>query len=311
MPINAVPRPAQPRRSSPDWFVPVWGAAGAILTIVGALSRTDVSCGWGLLCRSDPWPDKLPVVWGRTVPLVLGLVTLATLGIRRGPSVMLPVAGGLFSYLAASLYSEGRGAVLALLGMLIGASLVVAGSHETRIYPDRKLPRVLSGIGGVLLLVPFFLNDADMHGGRIVVQLVQDSVHGRVWGVALFAWLLLALAFLGLWLPSVQAPARRWTRAISLLSYLLLLAFPCALYQSWWEANSGYAVLVVQKGEPLYAAWMANWEHRDLMTKFWLLGSGHTLLLSTGIAAWTETILGKQSPLLESTVDLVPQRPQR
>jgi hypothetical protein len=295
--------------------VPVWGAAGAILTIVGALSRTDVSCGWGALFRADPWPEKLPVLWGRTVPLALGAVSLATVGIRRGrnsgASLTVPVAVALLSYFAASLYSEGRGAILALLGILIGASLVVSGGHATRIFPDRKLPRALAGIGSVLLSVPFFLNDADAYGGRILEHLVQDTVRGGVWGVSCFAWLLLALGGLGLCVPSTRPPSKGWTRAISLLSYLLLIAFPFALHQSWWNRNSGYAVLIVQKGEPLYDAWMANWEYRDLMTKFWLLGTGHTILLSTGIAAWVEDVLSKQSKLPESSIDPLPQNPQR
>jgi hypothetical protein len=288
-----------PLHRSPGWFVPVWVATGAILTIVGALSRTDVSCGWVALLRADPWPEKLPTVWGRTVPLALGLVSLATLGIRGGRKsgalVTVPVALSLCSYVVISLYSAGRGAILALLGILIGASLVASGSHATRIFPERRLPRALAGLGGVILFVPFILKDADMFGARILENLVQESVRGDTWGVSLVAWLILALGGLGLCLPSVRPPSKGWTRAISLLSYLLLLAFPFALYQSWWDRNSGYAVLVVQKGDPLYQAWMANWEYRDLMAKFWLLGSGHTILLSSGIAAWVEDVLGSSS----------------
>ena len=296
MPIDDV------RRRPPDWFVPVWGTAGAVLTIAGALFQTDATCAWNALFWSNCLADKLPALWGNTVPLALGLVSLVTLAIRRGrtsgESLTIPVAAALLSYLAASLSSLGRGAFCALLGMLIGASLIVAGSHATRFHPDRKLPRGLAGIGGVLLSVPFFLRDADMHGNRILENLVRDSVGlvgviGGVWSVSVFAWFLLTLGFLGLCFPSTRPPSKIWTRAISLLAHLLLLAFPFVLYHNWWDRNSGYASMVVQPGDPLYQAWMENWAYRDLMTKFWLLGSGHTILLSTGIAAWTDATLSR------------------
>jgi hypothetical protein len=179
------------------------------------------------------------------------------------------------------------------LGILIGASLVVSGNHATRLFPNRRLPRVLSGIGGVLLFVPFVLKDADMLGRRLLNCLGSESFDGRQWGASLFAWILLILGTLGLISPFSLPPSKGRTRAISLISYLLLVAFPFALGQSWWERDGEYAVLNISKGDSLYAAWLMCWEERDLMLKFWLLGSGHTILLSTGIAAWIEEVLSR------------------
>jgi len=210
----------------------------------------------------------------------------------------VPVVTTLFSYFVASLFSDGSGAILALLGILIGASLVVSGNHASRLFPDRRLPRVLSGIGGVLLLVPFVLKDADRYHQRLLDSLGSESFDGRHWGAAIFAWILLIFGTLGLISPFSRPPSKARTRAISLISYLLLVAFPFALGQSWWERDGGYAVLSVAKGDPLYAAWMSCWEERDLMIKFWLLGSGHTILLSTAVGAWIEEVL--------STVDQPP-----
>src|SRR4051812_40985670 len=115
--------PAPPSARSPSWFLSVWASVGSILTIIGALSRTDLSCIWFTLCLAYPWPDKLPVIWGMTVPLILGLVTLSTLWMRRGRTcgvfLTVPVLLALFSYLVASFFSDGRGALLALLGIIL------------------------------------------------------------------------------------------------------------------------------------------------------------------------------------------------
>lgn len=306
--------PAPPVGRSLLGFVRVWGTVGALLIIVGALSRTDFSCSWSTLILMDSWPGKLPEIWGRILPLALGLASLVTLWIRpdriSGIAVASPVMAALLAYSAASLFSQGRGALLAMLEILLGASLVVAGSHETRIFPDRKLPRALAGIGGMVLFMPFFLRDADMLERRTLELLVYDTIRERAWGAPLVAWLLLILGVFGLCVPSARPPSKGWTRCVSVTCHLLLLAFPFALYQSWWDRNSGYAVLVLQKGDPLYAAWMQNWDERDLMFKFWLLGSGHAILLSTGIAAWVEDILRRQPVLPASPAGPLAQVPQ-
>jgi hypothetical protein len=241
------------------------------------------------------WSDPLPTFWVTVVPLGLVVASVAAMSIgprARGSRLTLPIVGALLGYLAATVaspdpYGE-RSSFLRLLQIVVGASLVAAGNHIARLYPEERLPRLVAGIGGTGLVLSFLSYPGGRRGSSVLDAIVREVYFPQDWGPALFAAVLLLYGVLGVPSPFARRPSRWRGRAISMIAHLLLVAFPFALYQLWWKRCGGYAVLQVQKGDPLYPAWAECWEQQTLMIEFWLLGSGHVILLAIGIAAWME-----------------------
>jgi hypothetical protein len=196
-------------------------------------------------------------------------------------------------------YGE-RSSFLRLLQIVVGASLVAAGNHVARLYPEERLPRVVAGIGGAGLVLSFLPYPGGRRGSSILDAIVSEVYFSQDWGPALFAAVLLLYGVLAVPSPFARRPSRWRERVISRIGHLLLVAFPFALYQLWWERCGGYAVLQIPKGSPLYPAWTECWEEQTLMIEFWLLGSGHVILFAIGVATWMEeSLLGKRHQLRE------------
>jgi hypothetical protein len=284
-------------------FVPFWVFAGSAALAAGALVRSNIPCRWTGLISAHPWSDPLPTFWVTVVPLALAAASIATMtigGRARGIRLTLPVVGSFLGYVVATAVSRDRYDNLAsfclLLQILSGASLVAAGNHVARLYPDERLPRILAGIGGAELVLSFLLSVGGGRAGSILDALVWEVYFPKQWGASLFAVVLLMYGVLGVPSPFVRHSSLWRGRAVSLTGHLLLVAFPFALYQLWWERCAGYAVLQIPIGDPLHPAWAECWEQQTLMIEFWLLGTGHTILLAIGVAAWTEDSLLARRP---------------
>ena len=261
---------------SPRGFAPAWTLVASVALLIGAFCSDAVGC------------PRLFVTWWRGLDRGLVMIASATLAVAALPTVRFrsrKLRGGtltLFSlaclgpYVVAASSTYYLQAVGTLVQIVISASLVAASNHVLRLHPERNLPRLLSAIGGSGLLLSFLLPS---HDGRRYECLLWKVISGGLlddqWASAFFACCLLPYGILGIVnaIPKSEQPGRR--RGVSLYSIFLLVVFPLALLREGWvehSLNAGYE----------------EFQSRivSVYLRFWLLGTGYTLLLATGIAEW-------------------------
>ncbi len=269
-------------RTNPHWVIPLWIVGASIALIQGAIWSSRLG-GHRLFVTWWPTqdPTSVPARVALLVPIFLAVTSLVTLRVRarllRATVLTILTLAALTVYLAVALIAEqDTEAFVLLIQIVVGAALVAAGNRGMRLFPDRKAPRILSGIGGVGLLLAFLGTDSGSFRSCLLHDVLGEGMFGHRQEVpALFAGLLLLYAVLGAVSPFARPSATLQFRMMSLFKYVLMFTFPIALYRQWVAS----------------CAWCGEDERaREMMflLRFWLLGTGHTVLLAAGISSWIE-----------------------
>jgi hypothetical protein len=282
-------------RSSPNWFVPMWVVVASVGLIAGALSRCEFMGWWYALIvvhmgtnGTTSEGDPVPIHLCRTIPATLGVCSLVALWIRnrkvRGAVLTLTAFLALILCYG-NVYFVGiqQRALGNWIEIMVAAAMVAAGNRTMLRVPERRLPRVLSGLGGAKLFLSFLISGDDYIQRSILSEIVRDGFYGRGWEVVHFGTLLLFYAILGTLNPFARRPPTIRCRVVSIIGYLLLVAFPFVLYQMWMQMTG-------RGPEPVSSY------HFDFLLKFWLLSTGFTLLLAVGLATWVEEALLRKEP---------------
>jgi hypothetical protein len=291
-------------RSSQSWFVPFWIVVASFVLIAAALARCEFMGWWYALIvvhmgtnGTTSEGDPVPIHLCRTIPATLGVCSLVALWIRnrkiRGAVLTLTAFLALILCYG-NVYFVGtqQRALGNWIEMMVAAAMVAAGNRTMLLVPGSRLPRVLSGLGGAKLFLSFLVSGDDYIQRSILSQIVMDGFSGRGWEIVLFGTLLLIYAILGTLNPFARRPPTIRCRAVSIIGYLLLVAFPFVLYQMWMDMTG-------RGPEPVSSY------HFAFLLKFWLLSTGFTLLLAVGLASWVEELLKKRESVPENpAVDL-------
>jgi len=280
-------------KSSSKWFVPMWVLVASVSLIAGALSPSEFLGWWNALIvvhmgtsGSESVGSPVPVHLCRSIPAVLGVSSLVAIWIRnrkvRGAVLTLTSSIALvLCYGDVYLTDPEQRAVGNWIEMMVAAAMIAAGNRTMLQVSTRRLPRILAGLGGAKLFLSFLIPGDDYIKSSILSLVVMEGVTGREWEAALFATLLLTYAILGILSPFVRKTPRLRCLVVSILGYVLLIAFPLVLYQQWAGTTNGGP-------EPYRSLRFA------FMLKFWLLGTGYTILLAVGLATWVEEALSKK-----------------
>lgn len=232
-----------------------------------------------------PLPDYLPWRAGTTLdwyqsearfmgpamtwaPALLGIVALTLVTLfppsrtRRILAVVALAPPGAYTLLGltAPRYSE----TLLLCQLMVGAALIAAGNRVARRFPDPRLPAVLAWIGGAQVVLGFLLWREWGFDRSLLYELGYDLLTYS-WAVAAFAFAVLGYGLLAASILPYRRPASIRRRVLSWLGCLLLLGFPVVLCQH----------TLIFRDSALYL-------------KFWLLATGHTILLAASVAGWLE-----------------------
>lgn len=284
-----------------------WIVLASLILVVGGSTSCDFLGWWNALIivsmgsdGATPYGSPIPTHLCRSIPVALGVCSMFTLGIRnpkvRGGGVTLTAVLALtLGY--ANVYFVGNSArALGLwIEMVLAAAMVAAGNRTMLLAPGKMLPRVLSGLGGAKLILGFLVPADDLLHASILSRLVGNSLEGRDPEVDLFAALLLFYAIVGTVNPFARRPPKIRCRAMSLIGYLLLGAFPYVLYRDWSGMNGG--------GPEPYRTYRLAF-----MLKFWLLSTGFTILLAAGMSSWVAESLAQRKSGSDNSTRPMPER---
>jgi hypothetical protein len=286
-------------RSSPNWFVPFWIVVASFILIAAALSRCEFMGWWYALIvvhmgtnGTTSEGDPVPIHLCRTIPATLAVCSLVALWIRnrnvRGAVLTLTAFFALIlCYGNVCFVGTQQRALGNWIEIMVAAAMVAAGNRTMLQVPGRLLPRVLSGLGGAKLFLSFLISGDDYIQRGILSEMVRDGFNGRGLEVVLFGTLILFYAILGTVNPIARRLPTIRCRAVSVIGYLLLAAFPLVLYQMWMDMTG-------RGPEPVSSY------HFAFLLKFWLLSTGFTLLLAVGLASWVEELLTKKESVPEN-----------
>jgi hypothetical protein len=229
----------------------------------------------------------------RTLPLILGVIGLGSLGIPdrkiKGAVLTLSAAAALLAaYVDIALSQDNAWTLRSWIDMMAGAAMIAAGNHVMKQVPGRKLPAIVAAVGGVRVVASCLIPDTDFFS-RSVIYEIGGALYSGDHGVpAIFAIALLGYALIGILMPFARSSPTARTTVISVLGYLLLFFFPLVIHNEWMNLTGGRNT-------------SAEDDHTSFMLKFWLLGTGYTLLLGTGAATWMEGFLLERKPRQSST----------
>lgn len=280
-------------RTSPDWFFPLWVTVGCAALLAGAAVPTNFMGYWTSI-EIFHWGEGNPSLYlWRFNPAALAAVCLAALCLQRNTSAGAVVTVSSAVALLAALLEIHLTVKLSALWnwilMIGGAALIAAGNHTMKRVPEKRLPGIVAGIGGVRLFLSF-LAEGEYFSKSTIYRMMSIFHMEQNPEAHIFAWLLLTYSVLAILSPFVRSRPKFRCRVISLLGYVLLCLFPVALHREWMSL-SGWRHDSIQD------------RHLDFMLKFWLLGTGYVLVLSAGLATWMERHLAQRqdSPALSPT----------
>ena len=252
----------------------------------------------GSLCSRRLYGPRLFVTWwpegdgGILSAVVLALAIAAWVTARlRNPlaqGVLLTVS----TLAAMGIYAAGEWtkplnyfeSLLLLFQILICSALVAATNHVLRRQPGRQPARILSALGGMGVLIAF-LSGGQKWERPLLWELIRSGIYGRQWATAGFATLLMLYAIFGILNAMARPPAALRRRLISVYGYGLLGLFPLALLHEWLLTSTQWSPEL-------------NPDTFAFLFRFWMLGTGHAVLLATGIAVWLEALSSPPEPVI-------------
>jgi hypothetical protein len=286
--VSSPPSP----RTSPRWFIPFWVGLASIALVAGALASSKIG-GQRLFVRWWPTkdPNSIPVRAAVIVPSFLALSAFVTIWIpnRLFRAVLLTLltlgAMGVYLYIACMAVEDFESFAL-LIQIVVGAAFVAAGIRTMRLFPDRKLPRIMTGIGGAGLLYAFLEKGPDSHRS-LLDNLIGEGLYGYQPDAAAFGGLILLYGILGAVSPFSKPSATLQMSVSSLCKYVLLVGFPIALFRQWMLSSD-------------WPQDAMRLEELGFLARFWLLGTGHTVLLASGLSSWAEEFIAASAKEKES-----------
>jgi hypothetical protein len=260
----------------------IWVIVGALALLGGSLLGSNFYGQWTSLTvfRWGDEPDVIPRLLWRGIPFVLSMIALGTL-VHRSPKVrgaVLTIASflALVSGLVENQISTTPSmAIQTWIEIIIGGGMVAAGNHVMKCIPGKRLPGIVAGLGGLRVFVSYF-NPDGYYSVSLFFRIGACSASSR--SALLFAWLLLVYAALGMLCPFMKSRELMRHRATSILGYVLLLLLPWVSYIEWDQVGG------------LREHYLGA-RHLKFVLAFWMLGTGYTVVLGSGIAIWLQAAL--------------------
>lgn len=263
--------PAEACRPAPSRDLPFWIGLGSSALLVGAFVPLEQQVLWraGVIFHWYDDPSRTTAHLLRWTPACLGALGWTFLAAfprtLAARFLVVVAAASLAIYTLVSLVVPWRAELRLLSQLVISSALIAAGNRVARRHPEQRLPAVLAWIGAVQVVITFatWVN----HPYRdILLFEITFWLRSLDWASCAFALALLAYGILAASILPRLRPVRLRRAALSHAALLLLILCPLALLQHWEFRG--------RDGAPLI--------------KGWLLGTGHTLLLASGLAGWLE-----------------------
>lgn len=275
--MDALVQGEAPQSDLTDQWARRWTLAGGIVLVVTFLLPSGVSrLDWPWTVLEGAKPD---VAFLYLTPLALGIAALVAGAWARPPAlgVVLTALAGTTVYLqfggmpwrSTFYWSPGLPnpvPEIALLPILLGGAVLVAGNHLRKLRPNRVLPRVLPRVGAGLILAGLLI--PVIGGEPIAAMLISAYGWRESWPLEIVLLAVLALGVVGMIPPSRANPS-------SLPALVSFLARGVAVL----TALALFATDAREDAFHLAALHVVKWDARDLAM---------LVLLAVGLVAWLD-----------------------
>jgi hypothetical protein len=276
----------------PERWARGWSRAAAVGLLVGFLLPFVIDDWSGDGGTSVWFWDMLAFAEGGMslvvlLPALLGLATLVILGTIRGRARALAIfwtaAGTLLVGTAlcsrsggwigpGRMMSSGGSASAVFIMLSLGVTAIASGNHLRKRYPRYDVPRLLTGIAGVVVLLGILIPLSK--DGPLLALIFEVGAWSSAWPFPLLLLTTMAYAIVAtMSLRRLRDPAPLCA-SLSVLARVIAIGVPVGTFITTWNASIGGAFLAALKSS--------------------LLLLGLLALIAIGLTAWLEHILAEE-----------------